>query len=227
MKTATLISGALLSLSAQAGIDTFKGPFPNAGVVPDGNLSGWSDTETVSGSAGNIARLSVTLDLSGGYNGDLYAYLSYDGSQVVLLNRVGVGTGTDLTYSFGYAGAGFNNLVLQDGASNPDIHNYGGGLGTGIYSPDGRDVSPLASPTDLLGASRATLDGTFHGMNPNGQWTLVVADLSAGGGTSQLSSWGLDITTFNVPEPSAMRTGLVMGLAAVGFVWWRRRQPDR
>ena len=157
----------------------------------------------------------MTLDLSGGYNGDLYAYLSYDGSQVVLLNRVGVGTGTDLTYSFGYAGAGFNNLVLQDGASNPDIHNYGGGLGTGIYSPDGRDVSPLASPAALLGTSRATLDGTFGGMNPNGQWTLFLADTSAGGGQTVVTSWGLDIIA--VPEPTTaaeLTAGLLLLLAA-------------
>ncbi len=137
-----------------------------------------------------------------------YAYLSYNGSQIVLLNRVGVGTGADPTYSFGYSGAGFNNLVLQDGAS-PDIHTYGGGIGTGTYSPDGRDVSPLAAPATLFNTPRTTLDGTFGGMNPNGQWTLFVADVSAGGGQTAVTSWSLDITA--VPEPAAT-AGVTAGL---------------
>ncbi len=46
----------------------------------------------------------MNLNISGGYNGDLYAYLSYGGALVPLLNRVGVGSGD----AFGYATAGMN-----------------------------------------------------------------------------------------------------------------------
>ena len=228
-KTATLLSAVLLSAipGAQAGEYDylFSTGFQNSGNIPDGSLSGWSDTETLSGIAGDITSVSVTLNVTGGYNGDLYAYLNYNGNTVVLLNRVGVGTGTDPTYSFGYSGAGFNNLVLQDGAINGDIHAYGGGVGTGTYSPDGRNVSPLSSPSVLYGTSRATLNGTFGGMSPNSGWTLFIADVSAGGGQSQLTSWGLEINVpTQVPEPGTLALG---GVALAGFIarqlWGRQR----
>lgn len=231
MKTATLLSAVLLSvsLSAQAALysNPFSSGFQNDGNIPDDNLSGWSDTRTLSGISDSITSVSVTLNLSGGYNGDLYAYLSYNGSKVVLLNRVGVGTGSEPTFSFGYSGAGFNNLVLQDGGVNGDIHTYGGGVGTGTYSADGRDVSPVvnnsADATALYGTSRDTLNGTFGGMNANGDWTLFFADASGGGGTSQLTGWSLDIITA-VPEPVALalEVFVAMLLAFAGLRWaWR------
>src|SRR6185503_8864553 len=106
------------------------------------------------------------------YNGDLYAYLSYNGQLVVLLNRVGVGTGSEPTFSFGYSGAGFTGLVLQDGGVGGNIHNYGGGVGSGTYSPDGRNVSPVVlgagDAATLYGTTPGTFYGAFGGMNPNG-----------------------------------------------------------
>jgi MYXO-CTERM domain-containing protein len=44
----------------------------------------------------------------------------------------------------------------------------------------------------------------FIGLNPNGTWTLFVADQSAGE-TSTLQSWSMTIT--GVPEPSAALLG--------------------
>ena len=37
----------------------------------------------------HISKVDVMLDLSGGWNGDMYAYLLHDGVTSVLLNRVG------------------------------------------------------------------------------------------------------------------------------------------
>jgi hypothetical protein len=74
--------------------------------IPDGNPAGWSDTHLISGvhtpgDAGHtsiIEDVSVRLNISGGYNGDLYGYLRLnDGTNTVLtvlLNRVGKGTGS-------------------------------------------------------------------------------------------------------------------------------------
>lgn len=211
MKIRTLLLTGLLGVSLSTSAALYNSGFENGGLIPDGNLSGWSDTRTVSGLLPVIDSVSVTLNLSGGYNGDLYAYLSYGGSQLVLLNRVGVGTGTEPTYSFGYSGAGFTGLVLQDGAS--DIHTYGGGVGSGTYSADGRDVSPLAAPATLYGTSQDTFAGTFGGANPNGDWTLFFADVSVGGGQSQLLDWSLDITA--VPEPTTWALGIFGGLAGL------------
>jgi subtilisin-like proprotein convertase family protein len=59
--------------------------------------------------------------------------------------------------------------------------------------------------------------GSFDGGNPDDTWTLFLADLSAGG-TGQLVSWSLDITT--VPEPAEINL-LAMGLVA--GLWFLRR----
>jgi len=65
------------------------------------------------------------------------------------------------------------------------------------------------------------LDGMFGGMTANGTWTLFLADMSVGGGTSTLNSWGLDINVQMVPEPA--ETGLLgMGGAALALDAWRR-----
>ena len=231
MKTLILITSLCLgaAVSASAALYNFTYNIDaNSRNIPDGNTSPWSDTRTVSGIAEpSIQSVSVRLNLSGGFNGDLYAYLSYNGTRLVLLNRVGVGTGSDPVFTFGYSGAGFSSLVLQDGGANGDIHTYGGGVGTGAYSADGRDVSPVASPATLYGTSRATLNGTFGGMNPNGDWSLVFADLAVGGGQSQITSWGLDITA--VPEPVNAALALFGGLLCVTKLvhFLRRRDLSR
>jgi subtilisin-like proprotein convertase family protein len=53
---------------------------------------------------------------------------------------------------------------------------------------------------------------SFNGLNPNGTWTLFLADAS-GGAPNTLVSWGLDITgTAAVPEPPSIIEG---GLGAL------------
>ena len=88
-----MVAVLLLALTRPAQADfvqTFITDFQNGAVIPDGNLTGWSDTRTLSGApSGPITNVSVTLDLSGGWNGDLYAYLVHDSGFAVLLNRVG------------------------------------------------------------------------------------------------------------------------------------------
>ncbi len=67
MGRAAAVIGLLLALADI--VQTYNTGFQNGGVIPDGNLSGWADTRTVDG-AGAISSLSVTLNLSGGWNGD-------------------------------------------------------------------------------------------------------------------------------------------------------------
>src|SRR2546423_205875 len=82
---------ALLQLNARGAIysSTYNSGFQNSGLIPDGSLNGLSDTRTLSGiSQPQISDVKVTLNLSGGYNGDLYAYLSHGSTGfAVLLNR--------------------------------------------------------------------------------------------------------------------------------------------
>ncbi len=194
----------LLALSAavqtEAALYTYSG---SSYAIPDGNPNGAFSTIAVGGAASSITHIGVNFNISGGYNGDLYGYLSYNGVLVTLLNRVGTGGGD----SFGYGDAGFN-VSLDDGAAH-GIHNYlnysdpGGGVLTGTWSPDG---GTLAS---------------FNGQNPNGTWSLFFADLSGGGGQATLNGWSLDITA--VPEPVNVALGVFAGLLVLSGLWRANR----
>ena len=91
-------------------------------AIPDANPVGLTSTLNVSGVSGNSTNITVSLDVTGGFNGDLYAYLvSPTGQMVVLVNRVGMGSGNP----YGYGTAGFN--ITLDSASTNNIHNYQSG----------------------------------------------------------------------------------------------------
>jgi subtilisin-like proprotein convertase family protein len=184
--------------------------------IPDGNPTGLSSTINVEGLGTQLLDVTVNLDISGGSNGDLYAYLSHGGSGfAVLLNRVGK-TATD---PFGYGDAGFH-ITLSDAASL-DIHNYGGNSGlalTGTWQPDGRNVNPQLV---LDTSPRTARFNSFLGSDPNGLWTLVVADMAAGGGQATLQSWGVDATATPVPEPNASKLFFLMAVA--GLIQYLRR----
>ena len=201
MKSTTLLSTLMVGLCASANAAlTYTG---GSAAIPDGNLSGWSSTISLPGVSGtpSISDVQVTLNISGGYNGDLYAYLSYDGRLITLLNRIGADSGNP----FGSAGAGMD-VTLADGHIN--IHSAGGEP-IGTYAADGA----------------GTFATTFGGvpLDPGKPWTLFIADVSSGGGItpSTLNSWSLTVTTA-VPEPSTWLGGLG-ALAMLGTVFVRRR----
>ena len=202
-------------------------------TIPDGDPNGISSTINVSGSGGlRVVAVQVFLEVSGGYNGDLDAYLSFGGHAAVLLNRIGK-TGSD---PFGYDTAGFgdgshtfNNggtwySFMLDDAASTDIHTYSGGTSgdpiTGAYQPDGRTTDPqLVVDTDARGAPL----GSFDSLSPNGDWTLFFADMAGGGGSgsSTLVGWGLEIES--VPEPANVALGLCGGIFGI-ITLWRRRE---
>ena len=83
-------------------------------AVPDGNVNGLTLATNLT-IAGTISSVTVGLDLSGGYNGDLYAYLAGpDGGFAILLNRVGVSNNAS---AFGYSDSGMN-VTFSDAAAN-------------------------------------------------------------------------------------------------------------
>jgi len=189
------------------------------GVIPDGDPVGLVSYLNVNGSAPEIAKVTVTLELSGGFNGDLYVHLSHDSGLAVLLNRVGRTAGEPL----GYLDAGLS-VTFDDQAIQGDIHRYRETLGgtvfngplTGAWQPDGRTTLPtMTVASDVRGTSLAG----FGGLNPNGQWTLVVADFG-GGGEATLVKWGLMITA--VPEPQSVGVAAAGGLLVWGWLVRRR-----
>lgn len=149
---------------------------------------------------GEITDLKFTFTITGGWNGDIYAYLSHGSSLAILLNQVGADSGNP----DGYGTSGFQNITLASGAVQ-DIHQVAAPTAAGgPYAADGRINSQDASRPNTLAA--------FNGVNPNGDWVLYFADLSPGS-TSTLSSWSLEITA--VPEPVTIALGIFSLLAFV------------
>ena len=196
-------------------------------VVPDGSTVGLSDRRTIIADFTAVTSVTVSLNIAGGINGDLYVQLTHRSGFTVLLNRVG----RTASNPFGYADAGMN-IQFQAGApAVGDIHEYRltlsgsestplGGPLTGIWMPDGRAVDPgLSLDTD----PRTALLSSFNGLDPNGEWTLFVADVD-GGGVSTLRSWGLEVQ--GVPEPGT--SSLILASLCLCFVSARsRRRPSR
>jgi hypothetical protein len=190
----------VVGLTAQAGFIYSS----TSGTISDGNPAGWSATATVSGLVSPISSVSVNLNISGGYNGDLYAYLSYGGALVPLLNRVGVSS----TDAFGYATAGMNVTLAGNPGGYSDIHTTVSPTSGATYAPDGRNISPLSLPSAFNNAGTIGFSA-FNTMSPNGTWTIFFADLSSGE-QSQLVSWSLNVN--GVPEPVNVALGVFAGV---------------
>lgn len=216
-----------IALEAQGGI-IYSPVNPINANITDGSAVGWSGTATLSDYNPWVTAVTVNLNISGGYNGDLYAYLSYGGALVPLLNRVGVTSGN----AFGYGDTGFN-ITLSSAAAN-DVHFYGNsspsfdtetGQLLGTWQPDGRAISPLSAPGDLGSATRVNF-GQYQDMNPNGTWTLFIADLSAGA-QSQLVGWSLTVTAAEVPEPVNVALVVFGGALLIGSAARSRAMRER
>jgi subtilisin-like proprotein convertase family protein len=183
-------------------------------MIRDNDASGLADTISVSTPINSITDLRLTLEITGGWNGDYYAYLRHGAlGSVVLLNRVGTpGNG-----GFGYANPGFG----PDGGAQPftltdagaySVHNYqahsplynGDGQLTGEWQPDG---SSFAS--------------SFGGMDPNGDWTLFIADLSTVG-VGTLRNWSMTVSG-SVPDGGATLSLLSTALLGLFLIRYGRK----
>src|SRR5689334_12312175 len=205
-----------LACGADGGIYDFSFQMPGSGVViPDGNPSGFQNTVNLGNiMPSQIQSVTLTINVSGGFNGDLYAYVSHGSGFSVLLNQVG----TSSSDPFGYGNTGFH-VTFSDAAAH-DIHNYQSysytldnmtGQLLGNWKPDNTDGNGSLS--------------AFNGLDPNGDWTIFFADLSSGG-QSTLLSWSLEIDA--VPEPVTCALGIFLGIfASVGVVKFAKGRRAR
>ena len=210
-----------LLLCCNAGATTFS--YSVNAIIPDGDLNGYQNSQPLSGLPPVSTDVNVTLNLSSGFNGDFYAYLSHNNAIAILLNRVGRSSAS----SVGYPDAGFGldslatSFTLDDQAGH-DVHLYrsfpfalnSSGQLTGQWQPDGRAIDPLSAGSVFDGAARSSTMGVFNGMDPNGLWTLYLADVSPGG-EGTLVGWGLQITA--VPEPASLT---LLGCAVLAVLLW-------
>jgi subtilisin-like proprotein convertase family protein len=207
MKTIRLLAVAMAAVTFLAGQPVLALPFTVSSsyatslAIPDNDPNGVADTEIFGLAGYTITGLQVSLDISGGYNGDYYAYLRHGAlGFAVLLNR----TGSSIANPYGYADSGFD-VTLSDSAANGSIHSYQsvsnpqGGALTGLWQPDGGSLS------------------SFNGLDPSGAWTLYLADLSPVG-IGTLTGWGLTVTADPPTVPAAVPDGgLTLGLMFLGI----------
>jgi subtilisin-like proprotein convertase family protein len=169
-------------------------------MIPEGNPVGVVFTTSVTDiPAGNIVSgLTVGFNVSGGYNGSMYAYLvSPNGTKVTLLNQPGV-TGSN---PFGYGGSGFDVTFSDAGTGNiQTTPETPGTVLTGVYQP----------VDSLSGVNGSLADGT---------WTLYFADLVLGGGSPTLNNvtWDITVTPTGVPDSGNTLMLLSGGLATLAY----------
>lgn len=220
----------LLALWAagRAGAD-FTESWDGSQALPDNDPSGWTYTFTPSAPVADVTDVNVTLQIDGGFNGDLFAYLVHAGGYAVLLNR----TGRDTGLIYGYSDPGFS-ITLDDeaplvgGVTAPDIHVYqslspsydGNGRLTGLWQPDARTADPASV---VAGSPRTAYLSSLDGLTSDGSWTLFLADMSPGG-VSTVEGFSIDVT--QIPEPSALGLAFAVGLVAWRIRRWRTRPSD-
>jgi subtilisin-like proprotein convertase family protein len=218
-----MLCACLATLSARAVISSTSVENINA-AIPDGDLNGIS-SQLLAGLPGTITDVNVTLTIAGGFNGDFYGYLLHNNTSAILLNRAGRTSSSSL----GYPDAGFGpdnssvRFTFDDQAAH-DVHLYrtfafslnGNSQLTGSWQPDGRAIDPLSAGSAFDAAARPSTLGVFNGMDPNGAWTLYLADVSPGG-EGTLVNWGLSITA--VPEPGSAAL-ILLGT----FIWMAARR---
>jgi len=199
---------------------TYTNGFANGGYIPDNNPSGWLDSRSVSGLGvdQHITDVRVSLNISGGWNGDLYGYLLYQpvgggtGTLMVLLDRVGAPSITG-----GYGNTGFA-ITLSDAGAHP-IENYQNYSYTTTVSGQ---VQGTWQANDGL-AAFGGIGGTFTGLDPNGTWTLFLSDRSQVD-QSMVVNWSLQIEA--VPEPATWALigfGALFGGTGLARAWRQRR----
>ena len=142
-------------------------------AIPDGNpvgvtFHGNSVSDIPGGST--VGGLTVDLNISGGYNGNLYAYLvAPNGTLVMLLNQPGVTGGNP----FGYAGSGLN-VTLSDAAVGAASRTTAETAGSVVFG-------------NLSGGGDAWR--IFNGSAADGTWTLFFADHGVGRRAGDVNGW--------------------------------------
>jgi subtilisin-like proprotein convertase family protein len=208
-KQAGFATTALIGLALCGGLTSratsFSADYLVNKDITDSDDTGLQDTHTIVDSNGPIESVQVSLQLtpvgaSGGWIGDLYAYLRHSDSSgtytSILLNRIGRTLGN----SAGLGDSPVINITLT--VSDPDIHLLTTPLGAnlnGSFGADGR----LIDPANVLDTDPRTAGlGIFNGTNPSGDWTLFVADLS-GGNQYRLDSWQLQLESKSLAVPES------------------------
>jgi subtilisin-like proprotein convertase family protein len=186
--TLTVLSGAIGSRSFT---NTAKITIPSVG-----NASPYPSPITVSGMAGSISNVTVTLrGFTHTWPADVDVLLVGPGAQkAVILSDVGGGNALNnitLTLSDSAAAALTTAKIVAGTYKPTNIEPGENGELDSFSAP--APVGPYTSPLSVFG-----------GQTPNGTWSLFVVDDGAGDSGSFATGWSITITTTNAPGSSAV-----------------------
>lgn len=186
----------VLAGAATANADVFG---PGAGfAIPDNNAAGAGSTIVVSG-MGLVTDVNLTITFG---TGSTLGNREHTWIQDLIITLTGPG-GSVLIY---------NREAMSPSASSSDMngaYTFDDGAAT-VFT-----AAPAASGNIVSGTYRpVNALSVFNGSNPNGNWTLNIAD-RAGADVGDVVSWSLEI----VPTPGA---AALLGLG--GLASMRRRR---
>jgi len=201
---------APISIPSQGAANPYPSNITVSGL--SGSTVGVTDSHTISSAITSITNITVSLQITGGFNGDYYAYLVHSSGFAVLLNRIGRTSSNDL----GNSGSGIN-VTFDDLALSGDIHLAPNASPlTGMWDPDARNVNPSSS---LDTSPRTAFLDSFNGLDASGTWTLFVSDAGPVS-TGTFASWTLNIT--GIPEPGTFSLAL-LGIGTLAYFYKRAR----
>jgi len=153
---------------------TSSGAYPMA--IPDNNTTGVSRTFTVAGIIGQVNSITLTLQGSHSYNGDLIITLRRDGTSTThtIINRVGrsfFGTGYSSNFGGPYIFSDAAGTTYWSAANIPNANT----VPSGSYRTTGSDFNLATSILGTFG-----FPALVTGTNINGTWTVNISDRASG-----------------------------------------------
>lgn len=215
LATAGVLAAGLLSLSAHGLSVQFCSPDFIRGPS-DGAATPYPSVINVNGVSGVVTDVDVTIKdyFADEVAGTRLLLVGPGGQSVMLMRWVGIGSGGPATFRFDDAAPGempFANFPAS-----------------GTYQPT--DFGLLADPpAPAPGPPYGTALSVFNGLNPNGDWSLYLANEELSPGESYASriesGWCLDFTTevHTVPEAGSPVLLLGLSLAGIGLAGRLRR----
>jgi subtilisin-like proprotein convertase family protein len=203
VQSAAIALGLAFTLSMPA--DALTTSF-STGAIADATPTDTSITDfttSVSGLDPSTSLVTVSLNLSHDDLEDLEIYLTAPTGEILNL----------ATFLSGAPGT--VNTTLSDSSSNFAIDTDSNPYDLLSYQPSASSLTFALSQTILSFAG-------FNGSDPNGTWTLRIADLNNNGLTGTLTTATLDVQA--VPFEFSPVTGLIC-LGALGlYTQWRKRK---